>query len=410
MIRILFVDDEPKVLSGLQRMLCGLVDDWDMEFANSGREALELLAQRTFDVVISDMRMPEMDGATLLNRTRDLYPDTVRIVLSGHSERALVLRSIGATHRYLAKPCHPEELRGVVTRAVKLRSVLASSSLRSLVSRLSRIPSAPRLYQDIVNQVQTSDKSLRDLGRSVAQDIGMTAKILQIVNSAFFGLPCHVSDPVHATCLLGLDVLKALILTAHIFSELAPEDLKDIPLDALWDHSTRTGAIARNIAAAEGCERHLSDHALMAGLLHDIGKLILAVNLPDQYRKVLSIAAPGSVKSLTAEKQVFGATHAEVGAYLLGLWGLPDATVEAVAFHHRPAECVAAGFAPVTAVHLADALDHERHLEEGVADEGRIDLEYLARLNLTERLGVWRERCLADACGGRAEPAAPAVH
>jgi len=396
MIRVLFVDDEPMVLRGLQRMLSEIDCDWQMEFVESGDEALALLAEQAFDVVVSDMRMPKMDGASLLNEVRRRYPDMVRIVLSGHSERELILRCVGATHRYLAKPCDAQDLRRTVMQAVALRQTLTNSSLRSLVSQMSRIPSAPHFYREIVNQVQAPEKSLRDLGRTISQDIGMTAKILHIVNSAFFGLPRHVSDPVHATCLLGFDVMRALVMTAHIFTELGNHGTDDLGIDSLWNHSTQTGAIARNIATAEGRDPQECDHAFMAGLLHDTGKLILAVNLPGQYREMVALSTEKGVAPLAAERHVFGATHAEVGAYLLGLWGLPDPTVEAVAFHHRPGECLAATFAPVTAVHVADALQHEQHGTPGELQAGQLDPDYLERLKLTERLPVWREQCVPE--------------
>ncbi len=392
MIKILFVDDEPKILRGLQRMLSTMEKEWKVTFAAGGQEALELLAQQPYDVVVSDMRMPEMDGATLLNEVMGRYPEIIRIVLSGYSEQELVLRSAGTAHQYLAKPCDLNHLDRIVTRTIALRRFLANPSLRALVSRLNTIPSVPQLYRDLILMVNTTNKSLRDLGNLIAQDIGMTAKILQIVNSAFFGLPRHVSDPAHAACLIGFDVLKALILTAHIFSELPVDGVQALGLGALWHHSTETGPIARKIALAEGGEPQVCDHALMAGLLHDTGKLILAVNLPQQYREMLSLSAKDQIPALEAEQKVFGATHAEVGAYLLGIWGLPDPIIEAVAFHHRPADAETHTM-PLTAVHVADALEHKHR--EGNEETGteRLDMEYLKKLGLAERLPVWEEQC-----------------
>ncbi|MBN1510941.1 MAG: HDOD domain-containing protein [Phycisphaerae bacterium] len=395
MIRVLFVDDEPKVLRGLERMLASDDCDWETAFAEGGRAALKLLAERPFDAVITDMRMPEMDGAALLNEVMQLYPHVVRIVLSGHSERELILRSINATHRYLAKPCEANDLRNVVTRAVALRRILTDPSLQTLVSQLNRIPSMPRIYRDLTARIQCPSASLKDLGAIVAQDLGMTAKILQIVNSAYFGLPRHVSDPVQAVCLLGLDVLNALVMTIHIFAELAPSSVDALGLENLWTHSTRTGALAKKVASLEQAESHVCDHAFMAGLLHDIGKLILAANQPDGYREALWLSERQALTPLVAERQVFGATHAEVGAYLLGLWGLPDPTVEAVSFHHRPEDCKATTFTPLVAVHVADALERLHIGGDNDASPNRPNLAYLERLGLAKRWPVWCEHCLA---------------
>jgi putative nucleotidyltransferase with HDIG domain len=397
MIRVLFVDDEPKVLRGIARMLAGTDCSWETEFAEGGRAALALLAERPFDVVVSDMRMPEMDGAALLNEVMQLYPDVVRIVLSGHSERELILRSIDATHQYLAKPCDASHLVSVVTRAMALRRVLTDASLRGLVSQLNKIPSRPQVYRELTDQIRSPNESLKNLGKTIAQDMGMTAKILQIVNSAYFGLPRHVSDPIQAVCLLGLDVLKALVMTIHVFAELTPHAVDDLGIDGLWNHSTETGTLAKMVAVAEHCEPHVCDHALMAGLLHDIGRLILAANQADRYRESLRRAAEPGQSSLSAERAVFGTTHAEVGAYLLGLWGLPDPVVEAAAFHHQPAACEATVFTPLTAVHVANALERACHAAGGDDPPERLDLAYLERLGLANRWPVWRNQCLAGA-------------
>ncbi len=397
MIRVLFVDDEPKVLRGLERMLAGTDCDWETAFASSGREALALLAQQPFDVVVSDMRMPEMDGAALLTEVMRLYPHVVRIALSGHSERELILRSIPATHQYLAKPCEAALLQAVVTRAVALRQVLGDSRLCSLVAQLSKIPSMPQAYRDLMAAMQCPNKSLKDLGAIVAQDVAMTAKILQIVNSAFFGLPRQVPDPIQAVCLLGLDVIRALVATVHVFSELSLEEYNGLGLGDLWMHSMETGALAKQIVSAEGGEREMCDHALTAGLLHDAGKLILAVNQTERYREVLRRSPAPAATLVAAEREVFGTTHAEIGAYLLGLWGLPQPVVEAVAFHHRPADSAATEFAALTAVHAADALLHADGGSNPAEPPDRLDIAYLQRLGLAERWPAWREQCLVGA-------------
>lgn len=397
MIRVLFVDDEPKVLRGLERMLTAVDCDWESEFAAGGREALALLAQRPFDVVVSDMRMPEMDGAALLNEVMRLYPLIVRIVLSGHSDRDLILRSIGATHRYLAKPCDANELRSVVTRAMSLRRFLADTRLRALVSQMSRVPSMPQAYREMMAQLQSPQKSIKELGAIIAQDVGMTAKILHVVNSAFFGLPRQVSDPTQAVCLLGIDVLRALVMTIHIFTEAPQEAIKSAGLQGLWNHSTETGAIAKMVASNRGWDHTLCDHALVAGLLHDAGKLVLAVNCPTQYVEALRRAREEGIECPDAERDVLGGTHAQVGAYLLGLWGLPDPVVEAVAFHHCPSDCEALGPTPLAAVHVANALQHARAEEGRDPRTDRLDMEYLRQLGLAECWPKWHDRFLVGA-------------
>jgi len=385
---ILFVDDEPNVLDGLRRMLRPMRAEWDMSFARSGHEALEVLAAKRFDVIVSDMRMPGMDGAELLTEVRRRYPNVVRIALSGHSQKEMILRSVGPTHQYLAKPCDAQTLKDTITRACALRDLLADEALQGLVSQLTTLPSLPDLYIEIVEELQREDASIQKVGRIISKDVGMTAKVLQLVNSAFFGLRRHVSDPSQAVCLLGLETIKALVLSIHVFSKLEQANVAGFSLQRLWEHSMVTGTLAKRIAAEQDSDEKTADHALMAGLLHDAGKLVLAANLPEQYGKVLALAEMKAVSQGEAEKEVFGTTHAEVGAYLLGLWGLPGPIVEAIAFHHRPTESLANSFAPLTAVHVANALEHAQQ-NDGQAD--RLDGEYLSVVGLADQLPAWRE-------------------
>ena len=354
MKRILFVDDELNVLDGLRRMLRPMRNEWELAFASGGREALTMLAESHFDVVVSDMRMPDMDGAQLLSEVKQRYPQVIRIVLSGHSEEEAILRSVGPTHQYLAKPCDPEQLRNVIGRACALHELLGEDSLRELVSQMTTIPSLPATYTEIVAELQSPDASIKRIGEIVSKDVGMTAKILQLVNSAFFGLRRHVSDPSQAASFLGVDTLKSLVLSVHIFSQLQDAKIEGFCLETLWDHSAATGALAKRIAASAGDDvEGLRDHSLMAGLLHDAGKLVIAANLPGKYASVLAVAEREQHELWVAEREILKNTHAEVGAYLLGLWGLPDPIVEAVAFHHNPRRCLGDGFTPLTAVHAA---------------------------------------------------------
>lgn len=391
--RILFVDDESNVLQGLRRMLHSQRHEWDMAFAGGGQEALELLSHAPFDVVVSDMRMPGMDGVQLLNEVMARYPHMVRIVLSGHSDREASLKSVQPAHQYLAKPCDAAALRNTITRACALRELLGNAVLQRLVSGMTTLPSLPTLYFEVVEAIEAPDGSLKKIGEIIERDMGMTAKILQLVNSAFFGLQRHVSSPAQAVWLLGLETTKALVLSVQIFTHFDQALVRTLALDTLWQHSMAIGSCARSIARAENCEPKVVDEAFMAGLLHDTGKLILAANLPDQYREALTLTQEQGLPEWEAERATLGATHAEVGAYLLGIWGLPDAIVETVAFHHCPTLCPGQAFSPLTAVHVADALMHEGDAADATEVSTPVDREHLAALDCSDRLDSWRQHC-----------------
>jgi putative nucleotidyltransferase with HDIG domain len=390
MKRILFVDDDANVLEGLRRMLHPFRAEWQMAFARSGPEALEKLDAESFHVVVTDMRMPGMDGAQLLAEVKRRHPQTVRIVLSGHSDKEMILRSVGPAHQYLAKPCDADTLRTLLARACALRELLANESLKRLVTRMSALPSLPNLYAEIVAELQSPTASIQKVGQIISKDVGMTAKILQLVNSAFFGLRRHVSHPAVAAGLLGLETIKSLVLSVHVFSRFEQAKVQGFNLTSVWNHSLATGTLAKEIAGSAGLENKLGDHAMMAGLLHDAGKLVLATGAPEPYQEAVSLARGTGTPLWRLEREVLGTTHAEVGAYLMGLWGLPDPIVEAIAYHHTPSTCLAKDFGPLTAVHVASALEHEAHPADNHEGSHEISAEYLTGIRLADRLEDWR--------------------
>ena len=226
--RVLFVDDEALVLQGLQRSLRPLRNEWEMVFLDSAEAALAAMEQQPFDVLVTDMRMPRVDGAQLLQDVRERFPQTVRFVLSGHSDRETVMRAVVPAHQYISKPCDVEELKQKLARAFAIQEVLQDAALRRLVSQLPSVPSLPSLYVQITNALQAEEGSLSEVARIISQDMGMCARILQLVNSAFFGLPSRITSPAQAVSLLGFDNVQALVLSIGIFSQLGPGLLDDM--------------------------------------------------------------------------------------------------------------------------------------------------------------------------------------
>jgi len=391
---LLFVDDEARVLQGLQRQLRNMRDEWNMNFLDGGRKALEFMAARPVDVLISDMMMPEMDGAELLTEVSKRHPHTVRIVLSGHAEREAVLRLVGPAHQYLSKPCDAEELRASIARAFALRDLLSNERLKQLATRIKSLPTLPALYQRLTDELRKDDASMEQIGEIISHDIGMTSKILQLVNSAFFGLPQPISSPGDAVMYLGLSTVRALVLSLQVFSQFKNPQLAGFSLEALANHCWTTAVLARRIARAESGDTKMMDQCFLAGLLHDIGRIILADGLPEQYARVWNEAHEKHLLVWQAEQSEFGATHADVGAYLLGLWGLPNPVVEAVALQHSPALCVATGFSPLAAVHVASAFAHEKEGSPG--ELIHIEMDYLTKLGLADRITEWREVCFTE--------------
>ncbi|HEX5445737.1 MAG TPA: response regulator [Pirellulales bacterium] len=398
MKRILFVDDDSGVLDGLRRMLRGMRHEWETVFTGSGAEALRLLEQIPFDVVVTDMRMPGMDGAQLLEEVMRRHAETIRIVLSGQADGESVLRSIGSAHQYLSKPCDESTVKATIARALLLRQWISEPTIKQLVARVTSLPSLPSLYAELVAELRSAESSIQRIAAIISRDVGMTAKILQLVNSSYFGLRQRVATPSQAVAHLGIDVLRALVLSVHTFAEYEGLTLAGFSIDALFDHSLAVGALAKQVVQKAGGTAEQANDALVAGMLHDVGKLVLASNLQDRYAAALTLARREPMPLVAAENEVFGCSHAEVGAYLLALWGLSDAVVEAVAFHHQPARSAVQSFSALTAVHVANALARECELSP--REPSPIDDDYLAGLGLFDRLPGWRELADGILCEG----------
>jgi len=333
--RVLFVDDEPNVLSGLRRMLRPMQRDWDMHFAHGGAEALEALTSTPFDVVVADMRMPGIDGAALLAEVSRMHPRIVRIVLSGQANREAVLRGVGAAHQYLSKPCDAEEIKTQLQRLFALRDLLTNDDLKSSIGKLRSLPSAPGISGDLADALRSDTGSLSRVGRVAERDLAMTTKLLHWVNSGFFGTHAHVGSAEQALQLLGLDVVRTL-LSSEPVGEIDPADCRDFRLEGVWCRGVAMRRAVTVIASLEGLSSDTVVHAATAAMLVDVGRLVLASCIPDQYRAIVAEASRRGLPLARLEHEALGCTHGEVGAYLLGLWGLPEEVTAAVAGHHRP--------------------------------------------------------------------------
>jgi HD-like signal output (HDOD) protein/CheY-like chemotaxis protein len=389
---ILFVDDDPNILSGIRRVLRSLRDDFELHFAENGREALEMMKDTVFDVVVSDMRMPGMDGAELLKKVQELYPCTIRIMLTGQADQDSILRTVGVVHQFLEKPSNPEILKSVLIRSSALYLLLSNDKIKEIVSKIESLPSLPDIYVKLQKAMISPDVSVAEVAEIIEQDIAMSAKVLQLVNSAFFGLFQHVDSPARAVGLLGLDTIKGLVLGVRVFSEMKSHS-KHFSLSRLMKHSIAVGTCAKKIAAAETDDKNIIDDSYIGGILHDVGQLVLASQMQDRYDEAILLAQEQNISLVEAENQIFNSGHANIGAYLIGLWGLPGPVVEAIGFHHCLENCPKSPFSPIHAVHAANIFYYENKPDESLYAPTHFDLEYLEQLGLGNRIEVWRELC-----------------
>jgi putative nucleotidyltransferase with HDIG domain len=390
--RILFVDDDSNLLEGLKRTLRPHRNVWEMTFAQSAREALSLLVEIPMDVILTDFRMAGMSGLDLLREVKSRHPQVIRILFSGEVDQALIMQSVRVAHQFISKPCSAATLKDRIEQTISLRELLEDDALRAIVSRIDALPSLPALYGEILAELKSPTASIKKIGQIIAGDIAMASKILQLVNSAFFGLRQRITSPEQAVLLLGIDIVKSLVLSLQLFTRFnIPKSFFPV-IKRLWQHSLTAGRLAKAISEKEGVSRENVDHAFMAGLLHDCGKLVLLANFPEQMKAVLIKSAKSPASALELERNAFGVTHAQVGAYLLGLWGLPSAITTAISFHHAPGRTTENAFSVLTAVYIADHIDLALDpAAEEKSVEDSFDMAYLSRIGRENGIPSWRE-------------------
>jgi HD-like signal output (HDOD) protein/CheY-like chemotaxis protein len=376
--RILFVDDEPAILAGLQNLLYKDRKRWELVFAKGGESALDEMRKQPFDVVVSDMRMPGIDGATLLNRVKTEYPATVRIMLSGHAEREAIVRALPAVHQLLSKPCDAETLRATIERSLEAEGTDRDALVRAVIGRVDKLPSPPAIFRELTKLIESPTSSIADVARLVARDPALSAKVLQLVNSAYFGAGHSTSSIQQAVSLLGSDRLRYIALTASVFSSHEGEIFPGVTLQGLQEAAVLAAGLTRKLLPAAD-----RDEGFAATLLHDVGHVVLALGLPTEYRAMWTEHERTGATMAELERSAFGTTHAEVGSCLLSLWGLPNRIADIVRNHHDPGSAMPACRLIASAVHVADALtnpDAHHPLNE----------ESLARAGTTGELAAWR--------------------
>jgi putative nucleotidyltransferase with HDIG domain len=377
---ILFVDDERAVLDGLRARLHALNSKWTMKFVESGALAITEMREHPYDVIVTDMRMPTMSGATLLEHVGANWPQTIRVVLSGFSELEMTTSLVPLAHQYLSKPCQPRQLENVIERCLLLHDLLSRPQLRAVVGRIQKLPSLPAIYAAFQSILSNESVTNAEVAALVTADAALAARVLQIVNSAFFRLAKRISSIEQAVTYLGFKSIRNLAMSVEVFSKWPGGRCSGLDLGLLQLHAQGVAAAANALAA----KTTFADDAMLAGLLHDIGYWVLAQECPEELGKAVALAISARIPLYAAEIQVIGASHAEIGAYLLGIWGLPHSVVEAVAHHHQPERVSHSEFdvlAAVVSAHTLVPSDDATVFGRDVPPDPKIDATYLAGVN-----------------------------
>ena len=387
--KLLFVDSDNNALDAYRRLIKAIRPTWSPRFAATGRDAINDMRHLKPDVLITELNMTIENGADLLRAVQKFYPDVIRIVLSSEpdAQAETVLDATQSAHRFLVKPCKGENLIAHIEQAAELRKIIFSQDLRKIIGGIPYLPSLPQLYHELLKAMESPLVSVAEIGDIIARDVSMTTRILHLVNSAFFGLPRQVSNPREAAVMLGLNVLKSLVLYVKLFFAAPDSKTPGFSLDAMWAHSSLTARLSRDIAKDLGGNSRIQENAFLAGMLHDVGKLLLLEHPKYLKAVMLQQANDDELSFVDAEYKEFSASHAEIGGYLLGLWGLPDLVVEAVACHHRPSQISGEASPVLAATHLANVI-----LCRQAGDEIKYDENLLNQDDIKKMLPDWERR------------------
>ncbi len=394
MYTVLFVDDTLETLESYKKMMAGQNSTWKSFFADNAGEALDIIESRTIDILITDLEMPIVNGISLLKLVQNSSPLTIRILLSGCTNENQIMESANLAHQIFPKPSCFQEIHHLLERSVYLQRLRLSPSARQALTKLGSIPSVPILVQEIIRVAEKENFSLREIGGLISQDIGMSMNILRLINSPFFGLEHSIASVEQAVSLLGLDILKPLIISVHFFDAVKNIDPK--MNEALLKHSTKIARFCRTIFVTEGKTKKECDKAFITGFMHDLGRIILMAIHPNQYLSAIQYARKEKCGTDDAEQRQVQTTHAEISAFLLGLWGFEDSIIEAVHYHHSPSKAQCENPFLLAALHCADIFDSEINGETVFFGNDNLDVLFLEKNGLLDKEQTWLTACVHE--------------
>jgi len=388
--RILLVADEAVEFDRLKALFTHVASAWEVQYCQSEREALALLEEGEFGAIFADLVSGPLATAQFLHEVWKKHPKTVRYLMAQTIDTDVMVTCVLGAHQYLQQPVNEEFLRSALERVEFINRLVRNPRIQSLVSRMRTLPSRPSLYLEVMRELRSSNANAKIVGELVAKDLAISTKLIQVVNSAYYGLAQQITDPADAILLLGMETTASLILSIEAFARFDKVKPLYFSIDRVWKHSQSVAQSAKKIAELMSPDSSVAKDAFTAGLLHDVGKLALALNFEEQYQGALKLAEKKNLQAWEVETEVFGASHAEAGAYLLSLWGLPLPIIEAVASHHLPARDLGNNFNAVTAVHLVERLEYEKDLAAIPGNTTVVDLDYPADLEIEANLDTFR--------------------
>jgi HD-like signal output (HDOD) protein len=378
MTTIVFVDDEQSVLDTLESWVMDGGQSWQAHFVLSAEEALQTIAGGSIDCIVSDMRMPGMNGAELLNQVAELQPTIVRIGFSGYLDAEMTLESLHATHRFIAKPSDKKSLIDAIDRSLSLRAKLSNRELRKIITGITSIPVLPEIYDKLMIELASEDFSIITIGNIIEADISLSATLLKVVNSPYYGLVQHVESPAHATNLLGVEVVKNILLTEKVVSQFAQYSTDTRRVSELNIQASIRGVLANRFAKLAALDKRSIDHSHIAGMMSSLGELVVET---------------GMIPSTEIHAEHY---HNDlIGSSIIGLWSLPDSIVEAV-LHQSDKEIPTDQLSAMLILHAVRSIENVFRENEGHLDNNFTVENTLSRYDLPAGLAQKWFDCFCD--------------
>jgi len=360
-LKVLFVDDDVHVHQSLRRIVIARKLPIELLLTTTAGQAQDILSSMACDVIVTDARLPDMGGKELLTRVRERWPMTMRILMTSEAEDGVVSSLLAAAHQLLNKPVGPLELLEAVQSASRMRFLLMNERLRTVVHRMEHLPVVPKVYMELTRALRDENTSNQTLAKILSQDMSLTTGILKLINTPYFGLSRRVSDMLQAVGILGVNLIRGLVIADRVFKTLDPDMYPGFDTEKLWTHCLDVARCCRAVVRSEGADGREVEDAFLCGLLHDVGKIVLAEGCPGEFVRILLSAQARNVPLADIEADELGVTHAQVGAYLLGLWGFPEPVVIAIAQHHGKQGPALSHLSAV--VHVVDVEMHNRYVQ-----------------------------------------------
>lgn len=366
---ILFVMEQSEALD----MLMALLNKEDIETVHveNCKAAYDILENEKKDMVITDSKLPSGDGFELLDKIKMNYPEILRIAMCTYSDSRKALGAIEKNVIKLSfyKPWNDQELVNKITKLFELEHNLNDKNILELINNIDELPTVPILYNEL-SQLIEEDVSIDEIARKLEEDQSISSKILKVANSAFYG--AKTGSIIQAIMYIGLINVKNIVLTNSIFS--------NVRMDAqtqkhLWDHVSLSNKMITQLYV-KILGKKLPNQFASAGLLHDIGKVVILNSYGETYKAIITENGETDKTMKELEAKYLGVNHQEIGGYLLNWWDIPVPIVESALYHHDPLNDTVINKELVMMVHLANYYtwkmihhDHSEHLNMEVFAE-----------------------------------------